>query len=132
MNEKIKKYFFLLVGSIATALGIIGLFLPLMPTTCFLIAAVWAFSKSDPRLSQWILRHPQFGPAITHWMEHKAIDRSTKCKISLSIVVGFFLVITYIDTIICYQCFHAIRDVNVIGIYQYPSRTKSSRDRWPI
>lgn len=79
------------VGFLATALGIIGLFLPLMPTTCFLIVAVWAFSKSNPKFSRWILEHPQFGPAISHWMEHKAINRKTKCKISLSIVIGFSL-----------------------------------------
>lgn len=91
MNERIKKAFFLSVGFMTTGLGIIGLFLPLMPTTCFLIVAVWAFSKSKPEFSQWILQHPQFGPAINHWLEHKAISRETKCKISLSIVIGFSL-----------------------------------------
>lgn len=91
MNAKIKKYFYLTIGFITTGLGIIGLFLPLMPTTCFLIAAVWAFSKSDPRYSQWILNHPQFGPAIEHWIKHKSINRETKCKISFSIVIGFAL-----------------------------------------
>ena len=91
MNEKIKKYFYFAVGSLTTGLGFIGLFLPLLPTTCFLIIAVWAFSKSDPRLCQWILQHPQFGPSVTHWLEHKAIDRNMKCKISLSIVVSFSL-----------------------------------------
>ena len=89
MNEAIKKYFFLSLGSIATALGTIGLFLPLMPTTCFMIVAVWAFSKSNPKLSQWILQHPQFGPTINNWMKYKAINRKTKCKISLSIVIAF-------------------------------------------
>ncbi len=89
MSEIIKKYFLLCVGFIATALGIIGLFLPLMPTTCLLIVAVWAFSKSNPALSQRILQHPKFGPVIENWMTNKSINRKAKCTISLSIVVGF-------------------------------------------
>ncbi len=84
-----KTYFFSIIGFMATTLGIIGLFLPLMPTTCFLIVAVWAFSKSNPELSKKILQHPRFGSTISNWMKYKSIDRKTKCTISLSIVVGF-------------------------------------------
>lgn len=89
MNGNIKKYFYLSVGFIATAMGIIGMFLPLMPTTCFLIVAVWAFSKSNPALSQKILQHPKFGLTIQNWMENKSINKKAKCTISLSIIVGF-------------------------------------------
>ena len=93
MGEKIKKHFLLSLGFIATVLGIIGLFLPLMPTTCFLIVAVWAFSKSNPALSQRILQHPQFGPVIHNWMTNKSINRKAKCTISLSIIAGFSITI---------------------------------------
>ncbi len=89
MNEKVTKVFFLAIGSLATALGFTGLFLPLMPTTCFLILAVWAFSKSNPEWGNWLLEHPEFGPTIKNWMKYKSIDRRMKCKISLSIVIGF-------------------------------------------
>jgi uncharacterized protein len=89
MNNKIKKYFFFSIGFCATALGIIGAFVPLMPTTCFLIVAVWAFSKSNPEIAKKILSHPQFGSTIANWMTYKSIDRKTKCTISLSIVIGF-------------------------------------------
>ncbi len=89
MEKKIKKYFFTIVGFILTTLGIIGIFLPLMPTTCFLIAAVWAFSKSNPALSQKILEHPQFGPTIYNWMLYKSINRRSKFTISVSIIIGF-------------------------------------------
>jgi uncharacterized protein len=89
MNKKIKKYIFSGIGFSATALGIIGAFVPLMPTTCFLIVAVWAFSKSNPEKAKRILNHPQFGSIISDWMTYKSIDRKTKCTISLSIVVGF-------------------------------------------
>ncbi|MGB1800482.1 MAG: YbaN family protein [Gammaproteobacteria bacterium] len=89
MTEKVIKYLYFSIGFISTILGIIGLFVPLMPTTCFLIAAVWAFSKSYPQFSQKILAHPTFGPPIQNWMENKTIDRKLKCTISTSIVLGF-------------------------------------------
>lgn len=89
MNINIKKYIFSTIGFSATALGIIGAFVPLMPTTCFLIVAVWAFSKSNPEVARRILNHPQFGPTLSNWMTYKSIDRKTKCTISLSIVIGF-------------------------------------------
>ena len=91
MIEKAEKYFYLSLGFTASALGVVGVFLPLMPTTCFLIVAVWAFSKSNPELSRKILQHPQFGPPIKNWMENKSINRNEKCTISLSIVIGFSL-----------------------------------------
>ena len=91
MNEKLKKHFFLSIGCLAMSLGFIGLFLPLMPTTCFMILAVWAFSKSKPELARWILQHPRFGPTIDDWIKYKTIDQKTKCKISLSIVFTFSL-----------------------------------------
>ena len=89
MRKKVIKYTYFLIGCTSTMLGIIGLFLPLMPTTCFLIAAVWAFSKSYPQYSQKILEHEKFGPPIQNWMENKTIDRKLKCTISTSIVLGF-------------------------------------------
>lgn len=89
MIKKAEKCFYLSVGFISTSLGVVGIFVPLMPTTCFLIVAVWAFSKSKPELSQRILANPKFGPAIKNWMDNKSINRKEKCTISLSIVIGF-------------------------------------------
>jgi uncharacterized protein len=89
MNKTIKKYLFLSLGFIATGLGIIGVFLPLMPTTCFLIVAVWAFSRSNPAFGDRILHDPRFGPTIKNWMENKSINKKSKCTISISIVVAF-------------------------------------------
>jgi uncharacterized membrane protein YbaN (DUF454 family) len=89
MNKKIACYLYSCLGFIATGLGIIGVFLPLMPTTCFLIVAVWAFSKSNPAIAKAILNHPRFGPTIRNWMTYKTIKRQTKYTISISIIIGF-------------------------------------------
>lgn len=61
------------LGVIALALGIIGIFLPLLPTTPFLLLAASLFFKSSPKLYHWLLNHKQLGPYIIQFREHKAI-----------------------------------------------------------
>lgn len=63
---------------VTTGLGMIGVVLPLLPTTPFLIVVVWAASKSSPRLEQWLLEHRQFGPLLKGWRERGAIPLFAK------------------------------------------------------
>lgn len=72
------RLIYLSVGWVCTALGIIGAFLPVMPTTPFLLVAVWAFSRSSPRLKKWLYHHPRYGETIRDWFEHGAIDNRIK------------------------------------------------------
>lgn len=60
------------------ALGIIGIFVPLMPTTTFLILAAWCFARSSRRMENWLLNHRTFGPPIRAWRESGAISRRHK------------------------------------------------------
>ncbi|OOG25155.1 hypothetical protein B1C78_06985 [Thioalkalivibrio denitrificans] len=78
MTPRPFRWIYIIVGWLFTGLGIIGAFLPVMPTTPFLLVAVWAFSKSSPRLEQWLLNHPRFGPTLRDWHEHGAIGRGVK------------------------------------------------------
>lgn len=69
---------YMLAGLLMTALGIIGAFLPLLPTTPFLLVAVWCFSRSSPRLEQWLLNHRTFGPLLQNWRREGAISARAK------------------------------------------------------
>jgi uncharacterized membrane protein YbaN (DUF454 family) len=66
------------LGILMLVLAFIGALLPLMPTTIFLILALWCFGRSSPRLEAWILGHPQFGPTIRAWRENGAIALPAK------------------------------------------------------
>lgn len=60
------------------ALGIVGIFLPLLPTTPFLLVAAWAAGHGWPKVEAWLLAHARFGPPIRRWRDHRAVPRSAK------------------------------------------------------
>ncbi|WP_062268334.1 YbaN family protein [Endozoicomonas arenosclerae] len=55
-------------------LGIIGAVLPLMPTTVFLLMAVWLSVRSSPKLNAWLLGHPKFGPVLREYLHDRALS----------------------------------------------------------
>lgn len=61
------KAFWMASGFALTALGIVGLMLPVMPGTIFLILAAACFARSSPRFENWLLNHPRLGPGIRAW-----------------------------------------------------------------
>lgn len=78
-------------GALALALGIIGIFLPLLPTTPFVILAAACFARSSRRMHDWLLNHRSFGPAIRNWRDHRAISPRGK-KFALIAMAGAFLI----------------------------------------
>lgn len=61
------------LGSLALLLGVIGIVLPLLPTTPFVILAAFCFGKGSPRVERWLLENRTFGPMIADWRAHGAI-----------------------------------------------------------
>ncbi|RWR30289.1 DUF454 domain-containing protein [Sinirhodobacter populi] len=78
LSAPLVKALFAALGLIAVALGFIGLFLPVMPTTPFLIVAAACFARSSTRLEAWLLARPYFGPLLVNWRERGAIPRYAK------------------------------------------------------
>lgn len=79
------------LGVVSLVLGIAGIFLPLLPTTPFLLLAAWLFMRSSPRLYGWLTDHPRLGPYIRNFRENRAIPLRVKI-VSVSMVwltIGF-------------------------------------------
>jgi len=68
----------LVLAWVFLGLGVLGLFLPLLPTTVFIIIAAWAFAKSAPHREAWLLNHKVFGPPLNNWRKYGAISRKAK------------------------------------------------------
>ena len=68
------KTLYIALGTLSLALGILGIFLPLLPTTPFLLLTAALYFKSSPRLYNWLLNHKHLGPYIRNFRENKAIS----------------------------------------------------------
>ncbi len=83
----IKRAVWLVFGLLALLLGVIGIFLPLLPTTPFILLAAFCFSRSSQRLHQWLLQHPLFGVLIQDWQQHGVIRTKTKWLTTITMLV---------------------------------------------
>ena len=90
------KYFLIILGWICVGLASIGIFIPGIPTTIFLIIALWAFAKSSKRFHTWLINHKKFGPILKNWHNHKVVPKNA--KITMVIMQIFSVVILYATT----------------------------------
>ncbi|MBH3021396.1 DUF454 family protein [Serratia ureilytica] len=79
----------IILGWLAVVLATLGVVLPLLPTTPFLLLAAWCFARSSPRFHHWLLYRSWFGSYLRHWQQHRALPPGAKWKAVLVIVLTF-------------------------------------------
>ena len=85
-----KKIILLFLGWLCVGLAFVGIFVPGIPTTPFLIVALWAFAQSSKKFHNWLLNHKRFGPMLQNWESHKVVPQKAKI---LMIILQIFAVI---------------------------------------
>jgi uncharacterized protein len=73
-----QRLLWMAAGAFALLLGVIGIFLPLLPTVPFVLLAAWCFSRSSERWERWMLAHRVFGPIVRDWRATRAVPLRAK------------------------------------------------------
>lgn len=88
---------YLLIGHASMALGFVGIFVPLLPTTPFVLLAAACYSRGSERFHTWIHAHPRFGPMIRDWKENGAIGRRPKLIAAATVIASITYSVIRLD-----------------------------------
>jgi uncharacterized protein len=83
-----QRALWLLAGTLSLLAGIVGIFLPLLPTTPFVLLAALCFSRGCLRCEAWLLNHPRFGPMVRDWRANRAVPLRAKQLSGVMMVIG--------------------------------------------
>jgi uncharacterized membrane protein YbaN (DUF454 family) len=83
------------LGTASVAIGLFNAFVPLLPTTIFLIIGLWAYGKGSPELRAKLLDHPRFGPTLRNWVENRAMTRIAKLQCVGTIALGYLVTLLF-------------------------------------
>jgi uncharacterized membrane protein YbaN (DUF454 family) len=83
-----QRVLWLLAGAICLLTGIVGIFLPLLPTTPFVLLAAFCFSRGSVRCEAWMLNHPRFGPMVRDWRASRAVPLRAKQLATVMMTLG--------------------------------------------
>ena len=86
-----------ILGSIALLLGLLGVFLPVLPTTPFILLAAACFLRSSPRMHARLMAHPRLGPFLEQWRRERSIPRAAKRRAYVLVSACFALSIALVD-----------------------------------
>ena len=99
-GQKVIRTIWLVAGTICVVLGAIGIVLPILPTTPFLLAAAACYYKSSPRMHKWLLNNKWFGEYIKNYQEGKGLTRKTKITaltvLWITIIISSFFILELI------------------------------------
>lgn len=74
-------------AGVCIGLGVVGVFVPGLPTTVFILIAGWAAARSSPRLSAWLESHPLFGAMLRNWREGGYVSRGAKWTATITMAL---------------------------------------------
>ncbi len=104
------RIFLVVLGTLFVIIGIIGIFLPILPTTPFMLLAAGCYAKSSSRFYNWIMNNRIFGPIIREWRQYRSIPRKAKYTAMVLLVLTFgtsilfFVPIFYVQLALTAMC----------------------------
>lgn len=98
------------LGTVFVVTGVIGIFLPILPTTPFMLLAAWCYARSSTRFYNWIMNNKVFGPIIREWRQHRSIPRRAKTTAlilmpsTFGVSIIFFVPIFWVQIMLAAMC----------------------------
>lgn len=92
-------YAYRALGFVLLGCGFVGLWLPLLPTTIFLIGAAACFARSSPALQRYLMNHPKFGPPLRDWFDERAISSTGKAAALFGMGIGMAIIVLTIGSL---------------------------------
>ena len=86
MARGVKRVLLQLLAIVSLVLAVLGVILPGLPTTPFVLLAAWAAARSSPRLAAWLERHRLFGPMILDWQAGGRVSRRAKWSATVAML----------------------------------------------
>jgi len=117
-----KRIFFIILGWFSLITGIIGIFLPLLPTTPLVLLAAWCFSKSSERFHTWLIEHKYFGPILRDWQSSDGIPKRTRNRAILFMWLGMTISIIIVGRFWATLCLIMIGLAVSIYLLRMPTR----------
>ena len=124
------RLLFIVLGSLCVALGIAGLFIPLLPTTPFMLAAAACYAQASPRFYNWLLNTKAFGPGILEWRLHRSIPYRVKLiAIALMVATLSVSVLVFVKHPGLQAALAGFGLLLALWLYRIPSRDAPRRTR---
>ena len=127
-RSRLVRFAFNVAGALALGLGLVGIFLPLLPTTPFVLLAAACFARGSERFHQWLLANRTFGPMVFEWERHRSLPYRTKVtaivlmSLTMAISIVFFVELLWLKIAL------ALFGIALaVWMYRIPSRDHPAR-----
>lgn len=105
-----------LLAYASLGVGIVGIFVPGLPTTVFVIVAAWAATRGSRRLERRLLAHPHFGPVILAWREHGAVPRRAKWAATWMMLACAAILLLVMATVPSHRAWMAVLPIACMAV----------------
>jgi len=122
------RLFFLALGTVFVALAVAGMFLPVLPTTPFILLSAGCYARASPRFYNWLMNHRVFGPTVREWRLHRAIPYRTKIwAIALMSLTLAASIVFFVKPLWLKGALALLGVALAVWLYRVPSRDRPGR-----
>lgn len=121
-RSQLVRYLFVAAGVVSLVVGVIGIFLPVLPTTPFILLAAACFARGSARFHDWLLAHRLTGPLIREWYLHQSIPRRIKRWAYGLMAVSFGSSILLVPALWLKVALAALGVILAVVLWRVPSR----------